>query len=231
MSTSITSFENIKIASNEPIDYYTLNRVYSRLYDAAVTVSSNVNIPLSGTLPYATMNSPGFVQFTETSAVSAVYNNNIISANAMNTFMNNIALTAINTATLSTSGVAVFLVTSGGGQLFNNMKFQYGYTSVPGSARSIVFPRVGVNTVIIPFITSDMYKAFTQTPHIMYQILDNNIIPYLNIKALSHLVEVSDITVSGCTAIITTGALGGTLPGDWSLSAFDYYLTWLAIGI
>ena len=220
MPIPITSFNNVQIASNEAVDYYTLNRGFSRLYDAATTVSAYVNIPLSGTILYATLNSPGFVQFSNT--VSGVSDNKIISSNSINTFINSEALTSTNTATYPTTSNPLFFVTSGGGQLFNNLTFQYGYVTIPEviNFHDTVFP----TSLTIPFVTSGN-MAFTQYPHIMYQILDSDGIKYKYTGVLAN------VATSGFNINITTTTIIQPHPVPVNPIKYEYYLTWLAIGV
>ena len=163
MSTYITSFSNIQIASNEAADYYTFNRAFSRLYDAVTTTSANVSLSASTVIPYATLNSPGFIQFTPTSAVSGVYDNYVISSNEMNSFLTSGMLTSAGGASYpSLSGVV-----NGGGLLLNGLSFQYGFATAVASGSTAA---TQVRILPITFATSG-YMQFSQPPHLLYQIL------------------------------------------------------------
>lgn len=217
MATPITDFKNIKIASNESIDYYALNRAFNKIYDVATIVSGNVNTPYTGSIPYATLNSPGFVQFTATSAVSGISDNKIISADTMYKFINSESLSA--TATSSFPAVnPQFFLTSGGGQLLNNVTFQYGYTV----AASATYTDVQTRVLTVPFVTTG-YMAFTHVPHLVYQLMDADV----NRSFFTHQTILSSIAVTGFNIIIHTQQHAAYPIATKS----EFYLTWLAIGV
>ena len=217
MATSLIPFSNIQVASNEAADYYTINRAFSRLYYAASVTSGNVSAPSTATIPYATLDSPGFVQFTSTSAVSGIYDNKIISSNEMNSFLTSGSFTVTSSATHSPlSGL-----TAGSGKLLNNLVFQYGYGTLASAAST---PVGQVRITSLTFATSG-YARFSQPPHILYQILDGT----TDSIKFSHKCILSGVTISGADIIVHTSLVGPWNNHDPGKSQF--YLTWLAAGV
>jgi hypothetical protein len=230
-TTPLIPFKNVQIASNESIDYYTLNRSFTRLYDAITTASGNATNVTSvpSTIPYSTLDSAGFVTFTDT--VSGISNNKVISVKGINDYINSTALTSLSSQTIVSHNAAVFEFTSGAGILLNNIKFQYGYKKIP--LRSNLFPFAfgdlpyeyaagHVQTVDISYINTGS-KKFTYTPHIMYQICDSS----ESITNYRWNCTITNATTGGCSIHIHITEYGSNKKFDKQ----EYYLTWLALGI
>lgn len=216
--SQLNSFNNIMIAHNESVDYYTFNRAFSRMYDVisvATSAASAQYTPLSG-IPYATELSQGFVQFT--SSISGISDNNIISSSILSSYIDSISLSSKSTSTMNSS---TFNVESGGGQLLNGLKFQYGYNAL--------YPYLGGSST--PFDTyfasgntqlyNDPSMQFTQPPFILVQLLD-----YEENAKYSHSYTLFNVTSSSFNYMIHSKHIVYE-----EVDKKIFYLTWLAIGV
>lgn len=196
MSNTIVPFKNIAVASNEPLDYYTVNRAFTRLYDIITDVSGYVtdpNVPVAE-IPYATLTDAGFVQFTDT--ISGVNNNKIISTNEILNFINNRALPATVTSSRS----------AGAGYLLNDIKYQYGWYHLANT------PTLSARNNTILFNNTNI-PAFTLVPHIMYQA-------YSGYTTFDYKILIKDITTTSAS-IITHNNDSLVIPG---LNAYILWL-------
>lgn len=230
MPVTLTPFNSIEIASNESVDYYALNRSLFRLYDTMSTVTSTLTAPYSNlaNVPYATENYPGFVTFTD--RLSGQYDNKIISTNVISSYIDTVSLTA-STPTYIDGNVQTdrkFYIPSGGGQLIDGLKIQYNYATILAAANSNNYYTVSLSSHVfsgtINFDTSNIYSKFTQTPHILINILDNK--DNITTPKFGYKYTLSNETSAGFNYNLYIYKLASA-----TTIKNKFYISWMAIGV
>lgn len=212
--TTIAPFSHIQTAPNEPIDYYTINRAFTRTYDVLSSVilcasHQYSTSDLSANIGYSTYDDYGLVKLA-TSYTDIVSSNNvssIVTHDIVYSYMTN--MMPLCTAYTTSSGVGI---TKGNGTLVNDIKFEYGYQNMALTGDTL-------RTSSLSFTDN----LFSLPPLVYTQLFDANLSAY----TLSHKLFTSNIATSG-----------------FDVSVYSYYntpdsytrtlssgITWMAIGV
>lgn len=210
----IIDFKSLQLGSNDSIDYFQLNRVLDRTYDFLQTVSGNVSVaysPLSS-IPYATENSLGFVQFSENFPQS---NDFVISSTQISSYIVN----EFSTSSTSSSIASDLYITSGYNKLLNGLKLQFGNFLIDTSASSAnvqtYSPTINFNNM------SDSEYDFTFTPILLIQIIDNK--DFNKYKYKYNIFNISNEVFDICLNIENVSGQ--------TIAKSNFYISWLAIGV
>lgn len=209
----ITPFDNIKIASNESVDFYPLNRAFNRLYNAANNVVSSASATYTMTdIPYTTYTDYGYSKFASTMTSSD--NLNIISSELLSSYIESVSLSSSLEYIENNS----FKVCSGNGSIIDGIQFKIGYSPIISGTTSFFGASSIINTNTISFSA----EAFTSLPIVSVQILDGS----GNADKFNHKYIISNVSTSSFTYSVYTQKLDSIIP-----SKDKYYLSWLAIGV